>query len=52
VAFAFDPKREAILLVGGDKAGVAQKRFYKSLIARADKRYDGHLAALSTKGVR
>jgi hypothetical protein len=47
VAFAFDPKREAILLVAGDKAGVAQRRFYKSLIARADKRYDAHLAALS-----
>jgi hypothetical protein len=27
VAFAFDPEREAILLVAGDKAGVAQKRF-------------------------
>ncbi len=32
VAFAFDPERAAILLVAGDKAGVAQKRFYKSLI--------------------
>ena len=27
IAFAFDPSREAILLVGGDKRGVAQKRF-------------------------
>ena len=27
VAFAFDPARQAILLVAGDKAGVAQKRF-------------------------
>jgi hypothetical protein len=49
VAFAFDPERQAILLVAGDKAGVAQKRFYKSLIARADKRFDEHLAALAAK---
>ena len=35
VAFAFDPERKAILLVAGDKAGVAQKRFYKALIAKA-----------------
>jgi hypothetical protein len=35
VAFAFDPKRRAMILVAGDKAGVAQKRFYKTLIAKA-----------------
>jgi len=46
VAFAFDPERKAILLVAGDKAGVAQKRFYKALIARADKRFAGHLEDL------
>lgn len=34
VAFAFDPKRKAILLVAGDKSGVAEKRFYRELIAR------------------
>ncbi len=28
-AFAFDPKRQAILLVAGDKSGRSQKRFYK-----------------------
>lgn len=49
VAFAFDPERQAIVLVAGDKSGVAQKRFYKSLIATADKRFDGHLAALAVK---
>ena len=49
VAFAFDPQREAIVLVAGDKAGVAQKRFYKTLIAKADKRFDEHLAALTAK---
>src|SRR5688500_4485354 len=43
VAFAFDPERSAILLIGGDKAGVNQKRFYKQLIKRADAIYDRHL---------
>ena len=44
VAFAFDPDRQAILLVGGDKSGGSEKRFYKQLIARADERFDRHLA--------
>lgn len=47
VAFAFDPKRQAILLVGGDKGGADQRRFYKRLIAVADSRFDEHLAALA-----
>ena len=46
VAFAFDPTRKAIVLVAGDKAGVAQKRFYKSLIAKADSRFADHLEML------
>jgi hypothetical protein len=49
VAFAFDPRRTAILLVGGDKSGVGQKRFYKQLIANADRIYDAHLAGLQAK---
>lgn len=44
IAFAFDPDRHAILLVGGDKSGGSEKRFYKQLIARADDRFDRHLA--------
>ena len=43
VAFAFDPRRKAILLVAGDKSGGSGKRFYKSLIATADRRFDVHL---------
>ncbi|CAN5618336.1 type II toxin-antitoxin system RelE/ParE family toxin [soil metagenome] len=46
VAFAFDPKRQAILLVAGDKAGVAQQRFYKGLIRKADGRFTDHLKQL------
>ena len=50
VAFAFDPKRQAILLVAGDKAGTSQKRFYKQLIAKADKRFGEHLSRLKEEG--
>lgn len=47
VAFAFDPERKAILLVAGDKSGANEKRFYKRLIAKADKRFEQHLASLT-----
>jgi hypothetical protein len=46
VAFAFDPIRKAIILVAGDKAGVAQKRFYKTLVAKADSRFADHQETL------
>jgi hypothetical protein len=46
VAFAFDPDRCAILLVAGDKSGGSQKRFYKQLIEKADRRFESHLARL------
>jgi hypothetical protein len=46
VAFAFDPKRRAILLVAGDKSGGSGKRFYRELIRKADERFDAHLARL------
>ena len=51
VAFAFDPQRQAILLVAGDKSGVSEKRFYQQLIAKADKRFESHLSQLkNTEG--
>lgn len=46
VAFAFDPRRRAILLVAGDKTGGSDKKFYKRLIAVADARYERHLVQL------
>ncbi len=46
VAFAFDPRRNAILLVAGDKSGVSQSRFYKQLIKKADARFETHLDQL------
>lgn len=48
VFFAFDPRRVAILLIGGDKAGKT-KRFYRQIVTRADKIYDAHLRRI-TKG--
>ena len=49
IAFAFDPTRAAILLVAGDKGGVAEKRFYRWLIETADARYEAHLQWLSNQ---
>ncbi|MEB3308699.1 MAG: type II toxin-antitoxin system RelE/ParE family toxin [Snowella sp.] len=46
VAFAFDPKRCAILLVAGDKSGGSQQQFYKRLIRKADQRFREHLENL------
>lgn len=52
IAFAFDPKRQAILLVGGDKGGADQRRFYKRLITVADERFNDHLASLAAESVK
>ena len=49
VAFAFDPRRNAILLVAGDKSGGSERRFYRTLIRKADARFDEHLARLADK---
>ena len=49
VAFAFDPAREAILLVAGDKSGGSEARFYRTLIRKADTRFDAHLTALGAR---
>jgi hypothetical protein len=39
--YAFDPKRNAILLIGGDKTG--DDRFYERMVSLADKIYDEYL---------
>ena len=36
VAFAFDTKRRAILLIAGDKSGGSEKRFYRELIRKSN----------------
>jgi len=47
--FAFDPRRRAVLLIGGDKAG--DDRFYDRMIPLADRLYDEHLEELRRKGL-
>ncbi|HLL89953.1 MAG TPA: type II toxin-antitoxin system RelE/ParE family toxin [Tepidisphaeraceae bacterium] len=47
--FAFDPRRTAILLVGGDKTG--DDRFYDRMIPIADTLYDVYLAELEKEGL-
>lgn len=44
VLYAFDPRRCAILLIGGDKTG--NKRWYDIHVLIADKLYDKHLEDL------
>ena len=46
VAFAFDPTRQGILLVAGDKSRVSESRFYRNLITKGDRRYAAHLVRL------
>ena len=47
--FAFDPRRCAVLLIGGDKTG--DNRFYERMIPEADRLYDEHLAELEKEGL-
>lgn len=42
--FAFDPRRCAILLLGGDKTG--DDRWYEKNVSIADRLYDEHLDTL------
>lgn len=44
ILFAFDPKRQAILLLGGNKTG--NKRWYKENISIAERRYQNYLEKL------
>ena len=49
IAFAFDPKRRAILLTGGNKTGISKDRFYSMLIQVADARYRQYLKSIGTE---
>jgi hypothetical protein len=46
VAFAFDPRRKAIVLVAGDKSRYSKRWFYTRLMKTADRRFGRHLTAL------
>ena len=47
--FAFDPRRSAVLLIGGDKTG--DNRFYERMVPRADRLYDAYLEQLDKEGL-
>ena len=49
IFYAFDPRRVAILLIGGDKTG--NDRFYIETVHIADRIYDRHLADLRQEGL-
>jgi hypothetical protein len=44
VLYAFDPRRSAVLLLGGDKT--SDDRWYEKFVPRADRLYDEHLAEI------
>lgn len=47
VLYAFDPRRTAILLIGGDKTG--NNRWYEEYVPQADNIYDQHLKELESE---
>jgi hypothetical protein len=49
VLYAFDPRRVAILLIGGDKTG--NDRWYEEFVPRADRLYDRHIETLQQEGL-
>jgi len=48
VLYAFDPRRTAILLIGGNKTG--DDRWYDKMIPKADHLYDNHIIELKNEG--
>jgi hypothetical protein len=49
VLYAFDPRRTAILLLGGDKTG--DDRWYEVNVPKADVTYDQYVAELKEEGL-
>src|ERR1700686_1960522 len=49
VFYAFDPRRSAILLLGGDKTG--DNRFYQRMIPIADALYDTYIEEIRKEGL-
>jgi len=49
VLYAFDPRRVAVLLLGGDKTG--NDRWYEAFVPVADRLYDAHLVSLKREGL-
>ena len=49
ILYAFDPRRAAIMLLGGDKTG--DKRWYEVQVPIADRLYDTHIETLIKEGL-
>jgi hypothetical protein len=47
IFYAFDPLRQAVLLLGGSKEGVPSDRFYASMIERSEAIWKRYLATLA-----
>src|SRR5438128_866406 len=52
ILFVFDPRRSAILLVGGDKAEHGWERWYPDAIEEAEQLYETYLEELRRAGLR
>ncbi len=48
VFYAFDPERQAVLLIGGDKTG--DGRFYEVMVPKAEAIFDEYLREIASKG--
>jgi hypothetical protein len=46
ILYAFDPKRQAVLLLGADKTGLSDERFYQTQIPKAESLWEEYLTSL------
>ena len=47
IAYIFDPERRGLLLIGGDKKGKNQRKFYRDLIREAEQVYAAYLKKIA-----
>ena len=51
IFYAFDPRQTAILLVGGDKTGVSDRRFYARYLPSSNRLYNEYIVELEREGL-
>ena len=51
IAYIFDPGRKGLLLLGGDKKGKNQRKFYQGLVDEAETIYAAYLAAKAKEAI-
>ncbi len=51
IFYAFDPRQAAILLIGGDKTGFSDRRFYARYVPNANRLYNEYIAELEREGL-